>query len=362
MNKIVFLNNSGDCWGGVEKWILEVAEELDKRDHHVIIAARATSRLFNRAQRKGLNTKKIKKLGSATFLNFRRVFTFKKWLSNNDIDTVFMLSSPVFKFGTVTAKLAGVENIIYQRGSAIPIKDKFYNHWLLNWVTTFIAISKKTGKKALKYMSDFPETKVELIYHGVKIDKFKNPNLVSDLKEEFNIDADKRVLVNIGRLQKQKGQEDLIKAVAKIKKQSNDFVVLIVGDGPDKSNLENLVKELNLNEKIKFIGFREDIPSILKQSDFMIHTARQEGFGLVIAEAMAAGIPIVATDCGSIPELITPGINGYLAESENPSDISANILKMFNSNIEKMGYQAEQIAQKKFSFQRMVDQTEEIIL
>jgi glycosyltransferase involved in cell wall biosynthesis len=170
------------------------------------------------------------------------------------------------------------------------------------------------------------------------------------------------VLVNVGRLHQQKGQSYLIDAVDKLKENYQDFVVLLVGDGPKEKELKARVKELGVEDYIIFAGFRKDIPSLLTQSDFMVHTALWEGFGFVIAEAMAAGIPVVATDCSNIPELITPGKDGFLAESENYQDIAEQMLKMCNSEIEEMGKAARETAQERFSFARMVEETDNLIV
>jgi glycosyltransferase involved in cell wall biosynthesis len=305
----------------------------------------------------------ISKIGSATFINPARIIKLSNYLKKNKINNLFFCSSPTFKLGSIAAKLAGVEKIVYRRGSAIPINDKFYNHFLLNnCVTDFIANSKATKREALKYMTDFPQERAQLIYNGVKIDRFKDVQLKTNIHEEFNIPEDKLVLVNVGRLHQQKGQSYLIDAVDKLKENYQDFVVLLVGDGPKEKELKARVKELGVEDYIIFAGFRKDIPSLLTQSDFMVHTALWEGFGFVIAEAMAAGIPVVATDCSNIPELITPGKDGFLAESENYQDIAEQMLKMCNSEIEEMGKAARETAQERFSFARMVEETDNLIV
>ena len=284
-------------------------------------------------------------------------------MKENQINNLLFCSSPTFKLGSIAGRLAKVEKIIYRRGSAIPINDKFYNRWLMNHcITDFIANSKATKEEALKHMVDFPREKAHLIYNGVKIDRFRDVELKTDIYQEFDIPRHNFLITNVGRLHEQKGQSYLIEAVNKLKDKYQDFVVLLVGDGPDEEKLKAKVKKLGLEDYIIFAGFRTDIPSILTQADFMVHTALWEGFGFVIAEAMAAGIPVVATDCSNIPELITPHHDGLLAQSENADDIANKILEMFDLDLVKMGQAARETAETRFSFERMVDQTEDLII
>lgn len=365
ISNIAFLNNSGaGDYGGVEKWIFKISKALQEKGHQPFIIARDKSLLLQKAKQEGFNYKMISKIGSSTFVNPLRVLKLFNYLKENKIDALFFCSSPTFKFGSVAAKLAGVNNIIYRRGSAIPIKDKFYNKYLMNnYITTFISNSKATKEKSLKYLNDFENEKVELIYNGVDIDKFGDVELETNIRKEFNISNDKLVIVNVGRLHKQKGQNYLIEAVNKLKSKLNEFVVLLVGEGPMEDTLKNKVKELNLEEYIIFTGFRNDIASILKQADFMTHTALWEGCPWVVLEALAAGLPVVATDSSSLPEIISNGENGYLAQDQNANDIAQKMLKMCTkTDIKLLGKNAKKIAQDRFSFDRVVTQTEECIL
>lgn len=261
--------------------------------------------------------------------------------------------------GTIAANLADVEHIIYRRGSAKPISNKFYNKFLLNKISYFIANSEATKTKSLKYFSDFSDKKVKLIYNGVNLDKYKNVSIKKNIYSEFKIDKNKLLLVNIGRLSKQKGQKYLIKAVDKLRNSFDKFNLLLVGTGPKESELKNLVVELSLEKYVKFIGFRTDIPEILSQADFMVHTALWEGCPWVVLESLAAGLPVLATDSSSLPEIIEEGKNGYLAKDKNVESIADKMLMMCQqANLKKLSKGARETAERRFSFTRVVNETE----
>jgi glycosyltransferase involved in cell wall biosynthesis len=260
--------------------------------------------------------------------------------------------------------LAGVTKIIYRRGSAKPIKNKFYNRFFLNkGITNFIANSISTKEKSLELISNFADDKINLIYNGVDLNKFNNPELKTNLRKEFNISNDKKILVNVGRLDEQKGQEYLIKAANILKNRFDKFVILLVGDGIMEEKLNSKVKEFNLENEVIFTGFREDISSILNQSDFMVHTALWEGCPWSVLEALAAGLPVVATDSTSLPEIIIDGKNGYLARNKDIYDLADKMYEMLiNADLSSMSVLARKTAEEKYSFTRVIDQVEECIL
>jgi glycosyltransferase involved in cell wall biosynthesis len=358
MKNIVFLN-SCPVWGGGEKWTFATAEILDEDpEYNVYIAAGIDTELYKRAEEAGIKTKKVNIKSGITVLNPFKSFRFRNFLKNKNIDILFLNMSQDLKFGGVTGKSAGLNRIIYRRGSAIPIKDRFYNKFLLTQcVTDIIANSKATKETILRNTSQWlNEDKIELIYNGIdlaKIDKaLENP---VDVRKEFGIADNKIIIGNIGRLSYQKGHEFLIGAVELLKQERDDFVVLIIGDGEREEELKKWVKDKYLEEYIIFTGFRDDVYNILPSLDFLLHTARWEGFGFVIAEAMAAGLPVVSTNVSNISEIIIDGETGYLAEAENIEDIAAKTLNMLQKKDKnKLGIAGRKIIEEKFTKEIMI--------
>lgn len=361
IKNILFLN-TGVVWGGVEGWHYKTAFALQKRGYNIFVRAKKETPFYEKCEQAGFNVKHMFSIGGATFINPYRVYKLVKYLEQNQIDVIFFCQSSHFKFASLAAKLAGVEKIVYRRALAKPINNKFYNRFLLkNCITDFIAISEVTRDESIKELPEniLSKEKIKLIYNGVKIDNFVNSKTKINLKKEFGIAKEELLIANIGRLCKQKGQIYLLEAVNKVIKKFDNFKLLLIGKGSDEEKLKNKVNELNLENKVIFTGFRDDVPSILQQIDFMVHTAIYEGCPWIILEAMMSGVPIVATASPSLPEFITDGENGYLARNKDPDDIAKKIIEMINTNNrEELGKKGFQIARKKFSFKRMVDDIE----
>lgn len=361
MKHIVFLN-SCPVWGGGEKWTFTTAKKLNENpEFNIYIATAEDTELFKRAEKAGIKTKEVNVKSGITCLNPFKVYNFVSFLKEKKIDIMFLNMSQDLKFGGITGKIADLKRIVYRRGSAIPIKNRFYNKFLLkDCVTDIIANSKSTKETVLRYTSRWlDEGKIEIIYNGIdlkKIDKgLKNP---VDLNQEFGISDDKFIIGNIGRLSYQKGHEFLLEAVELLKQERDDFVVLIIGDGEREKEVKKLAAKKKLEDYIIFAGFRDDVYNLLPGLDFLVHTARWEGFGFVIAEAMAAGLPVVSTDVSNISEIIIDGETGYLAKAEDPGDIKNKMVKIMENDTDRFGKSGRKIIKDKFTLNKMIKNIE----
>jgi glycosyltransferase involved in cell wall biosynthesis len=365
VKNLLFLN-SGVVWGGVEGWHYKTASALASRGYNIFIRATKGTPFYKKSIEEGFNVTHISSIKGITFINPYRIAKLVKYLKRNEIDAIFFCQSSHFKFASIAAKLAGVNKIIYRRALAKPINNKFYNRFLLkNCVTDFIAISEVTKEESVKELPDdvLSTEKIKLIYNGVKIDEFINPISIINLREEIQIQEDELLIANIGRLCRQKGQNYLLQAIDKVRQRFSKFKLLLIGTGPKEAELRNMVQQLDLEDKVVFTGFRGDIPSVLNQIDFMVHTAIYEGCPWIILEAMMASTPIVATASPSLPEFVIDGENGYLAKNKDVDDIANNIIKMINeNNRKKLGQKGFEIAKDRFSFKRLIDNLEHKIL
>jgi len=135
-----------------------------------------------------------------------------------------------------------------------------------------------------------------------------------------------------------------------------------VGDGEYRKRLENLRKELGLNENVIFAGNREDIPQILADIDIFVLSSVSEGFGRSAAEAMACAKPVVATKVGGVPEVVDDGITGSLVLPKNPNALAEAIITLLQNKekAQRMGQAGRKRVEKMFSLQKNIRQTEEI--
>lgn len=205
--------------------------------------------------------------------------------------------------------------------------------WLRKWVHAaafrrcdgVIAISESVKRSLVDYLR-IPRDKVRVIHNGVPISQFAAPprSPGSPVK-----------LIYVGRLVPEKGVQQTLCALQNVRA---DFTFTIVGDGPCREELQNLAQELGLGHRVRFLGTRADIPELLAGADIFVHfPACEEGFGLTVIEAMAAGCVCVCANSGGIPEIITDGVNGYLAQPRELERVITDFRAGRCENLRAMG-------------------------
>lgn len=178
----------------------------------------------------------------------------------------------------------------------------------INKSTIVTAVSNSLKQDTIELID--PTVEIRTIYNFID-EKTYVPLNPGTLKRDFGIREDEKVLIHISNFREVKNIPDIVKSF-QIVLQSIDSKLLLVGEGPEKENIGKLVAELNLENHVIFTGKRNDMAELLAISDMMIHLSEKEAFGLVLLEAMACGVPSVATNRGGIPEVIENGVNGFV--------------------------------------------------
>jgi glycosyltransferase involved in cell wall biosynthesis len=180
-------------------------------------------------------------------------------------------------------------------------------------VSRFVAISAAVGES---YRGVWDAGRMEIVANGIILEEF-SPGRGSNAVP---------AVICIGGLRHGiKGQDVLLKALGRLKEKGVSFYCRLVGEGPSRIFLEQLTRELNLREEVEFLGLRHDVPQLLAASDLLVLPSRSEGFGLVIIEAMACGVPVVASGLEGPREILLHGRNGYLFEPGNKNDLADKI-------------------------------------
>lgn len=183
--------------------------------------------------------------------------------------------------------------------------------WLTNISTNVSddAVNESIRKGAVK------KGRMVAIPNGINTEvfSFNQANRIN-IRNELNL-GNNKLLLAVGRLTEAKDYPNLLLSIQLLKIQRTDFKLVIVGDGPLKIDLVNMVKELDLTEYVQFLGIRNDIPDLMSASDLFVLSSAWEGFGLVVAEAMACERLVVATDCGGVAQVTSP--HGLLVEPKN---------------------------------------------
>jgi glycosyltransferase involved in cell wall biosynthesis len=173
-----------------------------------------------------------------------------------------------------------------------------------------------------------PPDRIKVLHHGLDVESWaESAREESGIRKEYEIEK-KVVFLAAGRLFWVKGFEMLIRTFAGVSKKREDVVLLIAGEGADRQRLAELIKRLNVCDKVKLIGKRSDIASVMNDSDVLVHPSLAESFGLIYTEAFALGKPVIATRRGIAEELVLDGKSGYLIEIVSDDDLAEAFRKM----------------------------------
>ncbi|MCX7956695.1 MAG: glycosyltransferase family 4 protein [Endomicrobia bacterium] len=258
---------------------------------------------------------------------------------------------------SIKSKLAFFKNIYNY------FRDK---KWF-KYVDSFIVCSNEIKENLVRYYKIVPE-KVFVVYNGVYSTKFfpYNGGSKKILYSKYKIGGEEKIILTVSRLKKEKGIHLLLHAFSKIVNCFDNLKLFVVGRGPYKKSLEKLMMKLKLSDKVKFLDFipNELLPEIYNLADvFVLPTLAKEGLPFVIIEAMACGVPVVATKIGGIPEIISHYENGLLVEPGNIPELTDAIIQLLRDSLlkEKFIHNGLQIVREKFTEDMMVKETIEVL-
>jgi glycosyltransferase involved in cell wall biosynthesis len=226
----------------------------------------------------------------------------------------------------------------------------------------FICISKAMANDMIRL--GVGENKISLIHNGVDLDRFFPRLVLEEKKRELGVATGVPVIGTIGRMVTEKGQIYLIEALKYLKTEWKDLKCLFVGDGPLRSQLMQMARDFGIEEMCIFTGIREDIEDIYPILDIFVLPSIREPFGLVLLEAMATEVPVIATASGGPLDIIRSGINGILVPPKDSSALANAVIIVLNNKelARTMGLAARKKVEQEFSVEKMVAEAEKVYL
>jgi sugar transferase (PEP-CTERM/EpsH1 system associated) len=222
------------------------------------------------------------------------------------------------------ARLAGVHRVVHGehgRDIADPEGRNAKRNWIRRrfapLVSHFVAVSRDLGRW-LREDVRVPAAKVSTIYNGVDLARFSGSSRL-EARETLGLSPETPVVCTVGRLDPVKDQAGLVRAFAGLLSVHPEAVLLIAGDGPCRDDLTRVVAELGVARNVRLLGECRDVPSVLAATNLFVLPSIAEGMSNTLLEAMAAGLPVVATRVGGNPELVDDGVTGRLVPSRDPA-------------------------------------------
>ena len=358
--KIVYLIN-GLGSGGAEMMLYRLLKELDRNSFSPTVVA-----LLNLS---GPLKEKIEALDVPVYITgprskldllaLLRLFSTLKELAPDILHTQLfaadIMGRLMGKLLKVPVVISSVRNTYYGgrgRNLLIKLTERFADR------TTFVcrAAAERFSEKGI-----VPAEKAQVIYNGLDpscylqgLDRVAKQGK----REELGLPGQGFLLLAVGSLSRQKGYDDLLAALSLLQeKKEAGWQLAVAGSGPLGGELRALVEELNLKQKVLFLGRRDDVPELMAAADALVLSSRWEGLPGVVLEAMAAELPVVATEVGGTPELIVDGETGFLVPAAAPQELAEALEKLFSllpEDLQRHGQAGRCRVEAHFTVEQMV--------
>lgn len=274
-------------------------------------------------------------------------------------------------FGGLAAKWLGIPAVatlhtlpLQNKSLKLRFHDALENFVLRNFFNPVISVSEET-RLAYHHAANIRDEKSCVIYNGIDVNLFSpNRQNRASILQEFDIPSDAIVLITVAVLRELKGIQYMIQAMPGVVSAKPNVYYLVVGSGEYAESLKDEAQKSGVSEHIIFTGARTDIPQLMSAGDLFVLPTLTEALPTVLAEAMASGLPILASSVGGVPEMVEDGINGKLIPPAHPDILANATLEMLNDMeaLRKMGNAGRKIAEEKFNIKSQVAQLENLYL
>lgn len=337
--------------GGAEKVVADLADQMVLRGHEVkIVYLKGEATVRPKSQ-----IVELIYLGLESFKNI--IIASKKYRQlihqyQPDVVHAHMVHANIFaRLNRIGCRVSKLICTAHNSNEGGRIRMLAYRY--TNFLSNFNSNVSKEAAQAFIDSGNFTTKNLIPIYNGIDLGRFY-----------YQAIKERRITTNllaVGRFNEQKDYPNLLNALSLVVKQYSNVHLSIAGDGELRFEIEILIEQLQLSNYVTLLGRQEDIPSLMQQADVFILASKYEGFGLVVAEAMASGTFVVATDCGGVKEVM--GKTGILVSPQDSIALSDAIIKAINMTEEEKqnnNHLAHRHVQQEFDLNKISDQWEHL--
>ena len=334
--RVLHTNMHKGGWGGQPNRILIVARGLQERGHHVVIAAPRGATLIARAQEEGIpvfdDLVLPKRFRPFTYIS--EVLKFCRLIKAHRINVVHTHGSQDTWAAVVAAWLVVPRPLVVRtRHNIFPVRNHLFNRLLYRRLTDGVIVVSDAVTEVFSQTGVLGDKIGEVLtLHSVVDAKEKfNPAKVdaAGLREELGIPPFAPVVVKVARLAPEKGHLYFLESAKAVLKEVPDAYFLALGEGPLRGSLEKRVREMGIQNRVKFLGLRRDVPRVLKISQvFSFTPVAGESLGTAALEALAMEVPVVAFNVGGIEASVRHGKTGFLVEPKDVEGLARYTVKL----------------------------------
>ena len=348
--------------GGGERHLVDLASCLIKRGHAVYIAVIPDSPLISELS--SITKNHILEIPRRDSLRLSSGLRLARMVREHAIDIIHAHVARDYPLAALASSCSGNTPYVLTRHVLFPLKS--VHRLLLRRVSRVIAVSQAVAA-ALQKQGIFGPGRIATIPNGIDTTRFAK-NQIHQSGPLNLVKSGGRFLVGmVGHLSPIKGQEDFVRAAAIISSQRDDVDFVLAGadksrSGENRSAIENLITQLGLGKRVRLVGWLDDVRGLLEALDVFVSPSRSEPFGLAVIEAMASGVPVVASMSEGSREIIEDGVTGRLVAIKDVEGLAKAIGELLTDEAERkrLSVNALSLVQQRFSLQRMVDDTEQL--
>lgn len=308
----------------------------------------------------------VERLDRRSGMDWRCAWKLRQFLKREEVRLVHAHQYTPFFYAAFSRFLGGGPPILFtEHGRFFPDgpnrKRMWINPWLLRKSDRVIAVGECV-REALFHFEGIPRGKVDVIYNGVDLDRFAPTGSRAATRCELGVAEDEFVLLTVARLDSIKDHATSVRAMAELRRRVPKLKLLLAGDGPERGNLESLIRQTGTEGTVRMLGLRRDVPRLMEAADGFLLTSVSEGIPLTLIEAMGASLPIVATRVGGIPEVVEEGVTGLLVPAGNAAAVAEALVSLERDRgfARSLGQKGHQVAHRRFREDDMIRHYEDV--
>lgn len=308
-------------WRGGERQVLELMRRQRRRGDEPHLAAPADAAIFARAKAEGFPAHAVAMRGTWDLGSALGLARLHRSLRP---DVVHWHAARAHALGAIASLLAPGPARILSRRVDFLVRRSIGSRLLYALpIDAILAISN--GVAAALVKSGVDPTRVLVVPSGIDLTPFEEPFDRAAMRSRLGLNGTDVLALQVAALAPHKSQTTLLHAVALVRSRHPNLRVWIAGEGPLRAALEREHSSLELGESVRLLGFRDDVADLLRAADFFVISSYLEGLGTSILDAMAAGLPVVGTRVGGIPEAVKEGVSGILVPPNDPGALGEAI-------------------------------------